>query len=162
MRSARNSCGLLAVGMLAACMLGESGWGNAAVMAKLSAVTPQDIATATVDLDRCPREPQPFPAGELPELLSRLAKLTPVPTIGYREQWEDWRPLKIDAGRKGHFEIKISTRPSLNGKPVAIIEEGTDVVRHGFYAADEFWPWFKAIPEVAALETTPSKLQPCS
>lgn len=133
-------------------------WGNNRIISTLAKVHPSDVRVATVDLDRCPRQPVPLRPETVPALLAHLRVLQSAQNIG-GGPWTQWRLLDLDCSDKGHFKIVIGTRPSLGNAAVVSVEEGEGKAwRIGFYEGAAFWTWLQKVPESAALSSGP---QPC-
>ncbi len=139
----------------------EPNWGNERIIGAIATLRAEDARVATVDLDRCPRQPAPLKPETVRLLLQRLAGLKAAPTIGMRSQWERWRLITLDFGEKGHLEIFVGTRESLYGAPIVGIDEGTTTIRGGFYDGKLLWQWLQCVPEVAALEAPSTASRPC-
>lgn len=133
-------------------------WGNKGIISTLAEVRPSDVRVATVDLDRCPRQPVPLRPETVPALLAHLRVLQSTQNIGDRSQWDRWRLLVLDCGEKGYFNIYVGSRPSLHGSAIVSIEQGVESTRGGFYEGTAFWSWLQKVPESAELSSSP---QPC-
>ena len=133
-------------------------WGDNRIISTLVQVRPSDVRVATVDLDRCPRQPVPLRPETVPALLAHLRVLQSARTIGEVGQWDRWRLLVLDCGEKGHFNIYVGSRPSLHGSAIVSIEQGVESTRSGFYEGTAFWSWLEKVPESADLSSGP---QPC-
>lgn len=136
----------------------EPDWGNNRIISTLAQVRPSDVRLATVDLDRCPRQPVPLRPETVPALLARLRVLQSAQNIGEQGPWEQWRLLVLDCGSKGHFKIAVGTRPPLGKTAIVSVEQGVDTTALGFYEGTAFWSWLQKVPESAALSGGP---QPC-
>ena len=136
----------------------EPDWGNKRIISTLAQIRPSDVHVATVDLDRCPRQPVPLRPETVTPLLKHLSLLRSARTIGEVGQWDRWRLVVLDCGEKGYFNIFIGSRPSLNGAPIVSIEQGIQNTQGGFYEGTAFWSWLQTVPESAALSGGP---QPC-
>jgi hypothetical protein len=133
-------------------------WGNKGIIGTLAQVRPSDVRLATVDLDRCPRQPVPLRPETVPALLAHLRVLQSAENIG-GGSWTQWRLLDLDCGDKGHFKIVVGTRPSLANAAVVSVEEGEGKAwRIGFYEGTAFWSWLQRVPESADLISVP---RPC-
>jgi hypothetical protein len=132
--------------------------GNKGIISTLAEVRPSDVRVATVDLDRCPRQPVPLRPETVPALLAHLRVLQSTQNIGDRSQWDRWRLLVLDCGEKGYFNIYVGSRPSLHGSAIVSIEQGVESTRGGFYEGTAFWSWLQKVPESAELSSSP---QPC-
>ena len=139
----------------------EPDWGNPRIAQALALLKPADVRSATVDLDRCPRQPVALTPQSVEALLAQVSHLTSARTIGERSQWLRWRLLTLDCGEKGHFSMFIGTRPSLNGVAVLSVEQGIDSTVGGFYDGTAFWSWLQTVPESVALSAPPPPEVPC-
>ncbi|MEO8586305.1 MAG: DUF4190 domain-containing protein [Acidobacteriota bacterium] len=135
----------------------KADWGNRRITDSLAQIRPSDVRRATVDLDRCPRQPVPIRPETVPALLAHLRVLQSAQTIG-TGQSREWRHLVLDCGEKGHFAIAVGARPSLPDRAIVTVEQGADRREIGFYEGTAFWAWLRAVPESAALSDGP---QPC-
>jgi hypothetical protein len=136
----------------------EPDWGNKRIVDALAQIRPSDVRVATVDLDRCPRQPVSLRSETVPALLAHLRFLQSAQTIGERGQWEQWRLLVLDCGPKGRFKIVVGTRPSLGNRAIVSVEQGTETTELGFYEGAAFWSWLQTIPESTTLGGGP---RPC-
>jgi hypothetical protein len=136
----------------------EPDWGNKRIISALAQIRPSDVRVATIDLDRCPRQPVPLRTETVPALLAHLRVLQSARTIGEVGEWDRWRLLVLDCGEKGYFNIYVGSRPSLHGSAIVSIEQGVESSRGGFYEGAAFWSWLQKVPESAALSSSP---QPC-
>jgi hypothetical protein len=136
----------------------EPDWGNKRIISALAQVRPSDVRVATVDLDRCPRQPVPLRPETVPMLLAHLRVLQSAQNIG-DGPWTRWRLLVLDCGEKGQFKVFVGSRPSLANAAIVSVEEGEGKAwRIGFYEGTAFWSWLQKVPESAALSGGP---QPC-
>lgn len=136
----------------------EPDWGNKRIISTLAQVRPSDVRVATVDLDRCPRQPVPLRPETVPALLAHMRLLQSAGNIG-GGSWTQWRLLDLDCGEKGHFKIVVGTRPPLANAAVISVEEGEGKAwKIGFYEGTAFWSWLQRVPESADLISVP---RPC-
>lgn len=153
----RSSAGLAAIFLVA---LG-CGWGSEAVQRKIAGLTPERIASATVELRECGTSPAPVANGTLVELLKRIDDLQPAPTIGAIEEWAVWRVVRLRTTSNEYFKISVGTRKSLGGKPIVTLQEDPSGGM-GFYVGEAFWNWLSKTPESTSLDATSADLSPCS
>jgi hypothetical protein len=139
----------------------RTGLGQPAHRSGTRAAETADVRAATVDLDRCPRQPVALTPQSVEALLAQLSHLTSARTIGERSQWLRWRLLTLDCGEKGHFSMFVGTRPSLDGVAVLSVEQGIDSIVGGFYDGTAFWSWLQTVPESVALSAPPPPEVPC-
>ncbi len=155
--SSRSSAGLAAVLLIAS----GCGWGSEAVQRKIAGLTPERVASATVELRECGTSPAPVANGTLVELLKRINDLQPAPTIGTREEWTVWRVVRLRTTSSEYFKISVGTRKSLEGKAIVTLQEDPSG-GIGFYVGEAFWNWLSMTPESISLDSTPADPNPCS
>jgi len=146
--------------MSLACGCVPKDWGDENLRGRITALRPEEVADASIALDECPRRPHPIGQGTLSELLRQVSLLNPAPDIGMREEWQEWRIIKLRTAAGETFEIDVSTRKSLGGKPIVVLEEDPSG-GIGFYSGEAFWGWLKSTPDSAALESQQAAT-PCS
>jgi len=145
---------------LLACGVAPKDWGDESLRGRIAALRLEDVADASIALDECPKRPRPLSHETLSELLRQVSLLTPAPDIGMREEWKEWRIINLRTAAGETFEIDVSTRDSLGGRPIVVLEEEPSG-GIGFYAGDAFWDWLSRVPDSIALESQQAAM-PCS
>lgn len=147
--------------MALGCGVNPKDWGDERLRVRIAALRPDLIAGASIALDECPRRPLPITQETLVELLRQIPRLVPAPDIGIREEWKEWRIISIKTAAGEAFEINVSTRESLAGKAIVVLEEDPSG-GIGFYSGEEFWKWLQRTPESLALESPQVEPAPCT
>ncbi len=136
-------------------------WGNEKLQRKVASLTPDRVATATIELRECGKTPKSLDRNTLAELLKRIGALAAAPSIGKQEEWADWRIVRLRTATDERFKITVGSRESLGGKPIVALEQDPSGGM-GFYVGDSFWSWLSQTPESLALGPVVTDVQPCS
>jgi len=147
--------------MALGCGVTSKDWGDERLRGRIAALRPDLIAEASIALDECPRRPLPLSQETVIELLRQVSRLAPAPDIGMREEWKEWRIIGIRTTAGQAFEINVSTRESLAGKAIVVLEEDPSG-GIGFYAGEDFWKWLQGTSESVALESPQVESAPCT
>ena len=117
----------------------ETRWGNEELHGQISATTPERVATITIESGE---EPIPLPVDLLPGLLAQIRDLTPAKTIGKSSPWSVYCEIGLEVVGEGEFLIRLGTRSSLHGTPVAILRDKTGSgPRIAFYDGENLLAW---------------------
>lgn len=136
MRISLALCAILAA-LMTSC---TESWGNEVLAERLRQIDFED--TSAVHVTVVNREGTDFPKTLLPKLGDHLRQLVAMEWIGNVGPWRDFCRLEIEEAVGDRLVVMLSTRDSLSGQPVAIVQEsGSDNPRIGFFDGENLYRW---------------------
>ena len=137
----------------------KSDWANPVTTEGLHTLAPSSIQSVTISRDPCEADARAVDSSQWPEFLGRLRKLQPAMSIGERGPWDTVCLFRIRLPA-GSVKIDLSTRKSLPGKVIAIVDGGPIGPGLSFYEATAFASWVSGAfgPNTASSSTDP---RPC-
>ena len=138
----RSATALLAfaLGAGAGC---QTDWGDEELLGQLASATPQTVRNAMIGSSR--RDLGPLDPELLQGLLAEFDEMSPAETIGRSSEWITYCEIQLDVEPDGEFLIRLGTRPSIFGAPVAILRDRRPTnPRIAFYDGASMLAWLEA------------------
>ena len=119
-------------------------WANPTTTQGLHGLLPSRIRSVTISEDPCEKKGQPVDLARWPALVSALNQLKPANSIGMREPWDTKYTVRVTIPA-GVIKIDMSTRSSLPGKTIAIVDNGPLGPGPSFYEGGILAGWVAEI-----------------